>query len=79
MEALGGLAVAERHIHALRTARVDRGRSDDFAHSVRRQPASPFQSTRDSVCCIGHRTFDVETACATNIVPGGLKGRGPVP
>jgi len=33
----------------------------------------------DDVCGTGHRTIHVETACATYFVPGGLKGRGPVP
>jgi len=46
MEALGGLAVAERDIRALSTARVDRGRSGDSARYARRDPASPFQSAR---------------------------------
>ena len=27
-------------------------------------------------CGIGYRTFHVETACATDFVPAGLKGRG---
>jgi len=65
MEALGGLAVAARHIRALSTARADRGRADDSVHCVHRESASPFQSARDSLCQIGHRAFNVETACAT--------------
>jgi len=30
------------------------------------------------MCEASHRTFHAETACATNIFPGGLKGRGPL-
>jgi len=40
MEALGALAVAQRHIRALGTARADSGRWGDSAHCVRRDPAS---------------------------------------
>jgi hypothetical protein len=64
MEALDALAVAERHIRALRTARADRGRAGDFARSARREPVSPFQSARGSVCEGGYRSFHAETACA---------------
>jgi|GEM_PF-1332622 len=65
MEALGALAVAERHIRALGTARADRGRSDDSARFARRDPTSPFQSAREAVCGAGYRTKNVETACVT--------------
>ena len=41
------LAVAERDIRALSTARADRARSGDSAHGVRRDHTSPFQSARD--------------------------------
>jgi len=78
MEALGALAVAARHIRALSTARADRGRAGDSARSARRERASPFQSARGTFCGTGYRTIIVETACAANIVPGGLKGRGPL-
>jgi hypothetical protein len=27
--------------------------------------ASPFQSARETICEVGHRTFHVETACGT--------------
>jgi len=78
MEALGGLAVAARDIRALGTARADRARAGDCVRSAHREPASPFQSARETFCGVGYRTFHVETACATHIVPGGLKGRGPL-
>jgi hypothetical protein len=67
MEALGGLAVAERDIRALSTPRTDSCPLSDSAHCVRREPASPFQSARENFCGIAHRTFNVETACATEI------------
>jgi len=63
MEALDALAVAERHIRALRTARADRGRSDDSARYARHEPVSPFQSARVSVCGDSYRSFHAETAC----------------
>jgi len=78
MEALDALAVAERDIRALSTARADRARSGDSAHCVRREPVSPFQSARRCSRGVGHRRYNVETACATYFVPGGLKGRGPL-
>jgi len=83
MEALGALAVAERDIRALRTARLRLrralsrpvaprtarivARSGDFARSARRDPASPFQSARGDFCGVSYRTFHVETACATYV------------
>jgi len=75
MEALGALAVAERDIRALSTARADRARSGDHGPAAR-DPASPFQSARKIFCGVGYRTFHGEAACATYFVPGGLKGRG---
>jgi hypothetical protein len=79
MEALGALAVAERDIRALSTARADSGPLSDSAPDGRRDPASPFQSARGMFREDSYRTNHVETACATDIIPGGLKGRGPVP
>jgi len=71
MEALGGLAVAERDILARTTAphstRENRARSGDSVRSAHRDPASPFQSARDMICEVGRRTFHVETACATKV------------
>jgi len=71
MEALGALAVAERHIRALGTARADRGRSDDSVRFAHREHTSPFQSARVISCRVGHRSFHVETARVTDFVPGG--------
>ena len=67
MEALGGLAVAERDIRALSTARADsrplmRLRS---RWSPRARLALPVR--QGSVCGVGYRTFHVETACETKI------------
>jgi hypothetical protein len=51
MEALGGLAVAERHIRALSTARADRGRSGDSPAARPRLTgrSSPFGQWRSYV------------------------------
>ena len=67
MEALGALAVAERDIRALSTARADRARSGDHGPAGR-EPASPFQSARGDFCGNAYRTFHAETACATRIL-----------
>ena len=40
-------------------------RSGDWAHCVRRERTSPFQSARDDVCGIGYRAIHVETTCET--------------
>jgi len=45
MKDLGGFTVAAQDIRALSTTRADRACAGDSAHSVRREPASPFQST----------------------------------
>jgi hypothetical protein len=66
MEALGVLAVAARDIRALGTARADSRPLRRLRPSAR-DPASPFQSARENFCGIGHRTFNVETACAMDI------------
>jgi len=67
MEALDALAVAERHIRALSTARADRGRSGDSAHSVRHEPVSPFQSARTKSGRTGSLDFECWVADATTI------------
>jgi len=80
MEALDALAAAERHIHALSTARVDRGRSGDHGPPARElasrvvPPRSASGAWRHArlalpvrqgcLCWDSHRTFYVETACA---------------
>jgi len=94
MEALGTLAVAEWDIRALRTARADRARSGDQGPSARepasrvvppRSASGAWRHARlalpvrqEDVCGVGYRSIQGETACATHIVPGGLKGRGPL-
>jgi len=65
MEALGALAVAERDIRALRTARADSGplRRLGSLRSPRARLALPVR--QGSVCGAGYRTSNVETACET--------------
>jgi len=68
MKAPGPLAVAERHIFAP-YGRSDRGRSDDYAHFVRRHRPSPFQSTRDKVGRTGRHNVERSVAGPTDCIP----------
>jgi hypothetical protein len=66
MEALAALAVAERDIRALSTARADRcPLRRPRASSPRARLALPVR--QDEICGEGYRTFTVQTACATYI------------
>jgi len=66
MEALGALAVAERHIRALRTARADRG-SLRRLNWTRARLALPVRQETQSVRA-RYRPFQVEMACETRIL-----------
>jgi|GEM_PF-1415041 len=84
MEALDALTAAERDIRALRTARADTGplRRLHSLRSSRARLALPVR--QEDVCGVGHRTFNVEMACATRFswwterarAAGGPKARG---
>jgi len=70
MEALGALAVAERDIRALRTARADRARSGDYGL----RPATPPRPSSPPGYVLWRRlpTIQCRDGRCTKISPGGL-------